>query len=265
MQKATPQKRGRRNVAVDVELTRLAEKFVELMLNPDHYSWLSYYFLCDGFTYPVQSAKALALDIAQSVDRDFFVPKEVADAVLERDRSTLIVLMKGRLKKTKLAPAYFERVLQVLNPAMLRKAIQEAESVFKLKRGPNPKIPLHKRPELAAWSDRLAPVIEKLLRELEFGTKRPNSDYLEFWKEEHPDACRFLLRHLDRFRLALNDPALRIRGTKIKSRARVLADAMAGSDYNLTFLTSRDRASAARRSRSASRSLHSANQFPNNS
>jgi hypothetical protein len=253
MQKATPKKRDRHKVAFDAELTRLAEKFVELMLNPNHYAWLSHYFLLGGFTYPVLSAKALALDIAQAVERDFLVPKEVLDAVLERDRSKLIVLMKDRLKKTKLSPAYFERVLQVLNPPMLRKAIQEAESVFKLKRGPNPKIPLHKYSELAAWSDRLTPVIEKLLSELALGTKRPISDYLEFWKVEHPGACGFLLSHLDRFQIALNNPALRIRGTKVKSRARVLADALAGSDYNLSFLTSRDRASAARRFRSTSR------------
>jgi hypothetical protein len=241
--------RGRHSPASDAELSRLAAKFVELMLNPD-YPWLSHYFLMGGFTYQVESARTLALDIAHATAHDFFVPKEFADAVFGRNRDKLVPLVKDRLRQAKLSPEYFTQVLQALNPSLLRKAIQEAESIFKLRRGPKPKLPRHKYPELRVLADQLRPVIEKLITELDSGTKRPISDFLEFWRKEHPEACSLLLRHLGRLEQALIDPALRKRGTKIKSRARVLADALAGSDYGLTFLTSRDRASAIRRSQS---------------
>src|ERR1700676_3509525 len=116
VRKSIPKSRGRQSAASDAELTRLAEKFVELMLNPD-YPWLPYYFLMGGFTYGVESTRALALDIAHATAGDSLVPKEVADAVLDRDRNKLVPLVKDRLRKTKLSPEYFTMVLQALHPS----------------------------------------------------------------------------------------------------------------------------------------------------
>jgi hypothetical protein len=72
----------------DGEYTQFAQKFVNLMLQPD-YEWLRHYFLTGGFTYPIGSVKQLAFDIVGATERDFFAPKETADAVLNRDHEKL--------------------------------------------------------------------------------------------------------------------------------------------------------------------------------
>jgi hypothetical protein len=225
---------------------QFAQRFVDLMLHPDH-PWLLHYFLVGGFSYPLESSKDLALDIIDSTKRDFLAPKEKADAVLDRDREKMISLVNRDMEESKPDKKMLEKTFEALRPSALRRSIREAESIFKLHRGPNPKIPIHKYPELALWSARLTPVLEKLLRELESGSGRPISDYLEFWRKEHSEACDFLLRYLARLQQALGDAGLAKRGTKIKSRARVLADALAGSEYELTFRTSLERVRSARK------------------
>lgn len=237
----------------DADYTQFAEKFVDLMIHPDH-AWLLHYFLAGGFTFAPQSTQELALDIIREVQcGDFLVLKELADAAEAKDRGKLIALVKSSLAETNPSVETMDAILRALRPSALREAVQELEGMFRLRRGPNPKIPTHKLPELAARSDILAPIIERLLHELKSETKIPVAEFLKLWKIDHPEGCTFLLRYLGRLQQAMDDPSLLKRATKIKSRARVLADAMAGSDYNLTFLTSRDRASAARRSRSTRR------------
>ena len=248
-----PEERDQDTRPSDSEYTQFAEKFVDLMIHPDH-PWLLHYFLAGGFSFAPQSTQELALDIIREVQRgEFLVLKELADAAEARDREKLIVLVKSSLAETTPSAETMDAVLRALRPSALRGAVRELESMFKLRRGPNPKIPMQKFPELAARSDILAPIIEKLLLELKSGTKVPVAEFLKLWKIDHPEGCTFLLHYLSRLQRALVDPSLLKRASKIKSRARVLADAMAGSDYNLSFLTSRDRASAARRSRSSSR------------
>lgn len=251
--KKTPKNRDQETAPSEAEYTQFAEKFVDLMINPDH-PWLLHYFLSGGFTFPPQSTQELAVDIIREAQRgDFLVLKELADAAEARDREKLISLVKSSLAETKPSSESMDQVLRNLRPSALRGAIQELEGMFKLHRGRNPKIPTHKFPELAARSDILTPIIEKVLLELKSGTKIPVTEFLKLWKVDHPEGCTFLLRYISRLQQAMDDPSLLKSATKIKSRARVLADAMAGSDYNLTFLTSRDRASAARRFRSTSR------------
>jgi len=62
-----------------------------------------------------------------------------------------------------------------------------------------------------------------------------------------PRACEFLSQNIHRFRQALEDPTLLQRAKKSKEgRSRVLAEAMAGANYQLTFSTSRERVRRAR-------------------
>jgi hypothetical protein len=251
--KKIPKGRDQDTGPSDAEYTQFAEKFVDLMIHPE-YQWLLHYFLAGGFSYFPQSKHELALDIIREAQRgEFLVLKELADAAEARDRGKLIAIVKSSLADTKPSSESMDAVLRNLRPSVLRGAIRDLESIFKLQRGPNPKIPTHKYPELATRSNMLTPIIERLLLELKSGTKVPVVEFLKLWKIDHPEGCAFLLCHLSRLQQAMDDPSLLKRGTKIKSRARVLADAMAGSDYNLSFLTSRDRASAARRNRSTSR------------
>jgi hypothetical protein len=234
----------------DAEYTKFAEKFVDLMIHPDH-PWLLHYFLAGGFTVFPQSIQELAVDIIREAQRgEFLVLKELADAAEARDRRRLIPLVKSSLVDTNPSSKSMDAILRALRPSALRGAIRELECIFKLQRGPNPKIPIHKYPELATRSDMLKPIIERLLLELKSATKVPISEFLKLWKIDHPEGCNFLLCHLSRLQQAMADPSLLKRGTKIKSRARVLADALAGTEYKLTFRTSLDRTAAARRSRS---------------
>ena len=224
--------------------SQFAKQFVDLMLNPDN-PWLLHYYLVGGFSYPIR-IKDLALDIIDAARRDYLAPREKADAVSNKDREKLIGLVLRDLEELQPGIRHLPKVLVALKSSALRKSIREHERLFTLRRGPTPKIPLHKYPELALWSDLLTPVIEKILRELPSGSNRPITDFLEFWAKEHREACAFLLRHLARFQQALEDPGLLKRGKKIKSRSRVLADALAGSEYDLTFRTSLERVRSAR-------------------
>jgi hypothetical protein len=80
----------------------------------------------------------------------------------------------------------------------------------------------------------LEPAISKVLALPK--TSRSLGKALHYLEKDHPDACKFLGRHIQRFQQALSDPALLRRAKKNpEARARVLAEAMAGSDYQLSF------------------------------
>lgn len=232
--------------ATEADYKRFAERFVDLMLDPDKY-WLLQYFIHGGFTYSAHSLAELALDIIAAPDRLYLMPKDIFDAAIDGNREKLIAYVMSDLQETRPSVENLFRTLKALSASELRRSVEEAAGIFKLRRGPNPKIPVHKYPELAVRAAQLTPVIYKLLAELEQGTKKSLRDLLEFWKEDHPEACSFLLPYLGRLQQALNDQGLIKRGAKIKSRARVLADALAGSDYGLTFRTSLDRVRSARK------------------
>ena len=96
-------------------------------------------------------------------------------------------------------------------------------------------------------ADLLRPAVTALLTQLQ-QTKHSVSEILEYLRKDHPEASEFLLGHVNRLQLALNDPKVLRRAQKrISARARVLADAMAGTDFGLTFSTSMERVREARR------------------
>lgn len=72
-------------------------------------------------------------------------------------------------------------------------------------------------------------------------TSRTLSETLRYLEKDHPQACDFLQRHAARVQQALGDPKLLQRAKKqLSGSARVLAEALAGSDHQLTFSTSRE-------------------------
>jgi hypothetical protein len=246
--KTTSENRNRKAEHFSAKYGGFAEQFADLVLHPD-YDWLRRYFLAGGFTHPVGSARELAIDILRADGEGVLIPKETLDMVRNRDREKLIAFVRANLEQAKPNPDELFRHLQILHPTVLRREIKKMEGAFALHRGPIPKMPRHKHLELLELSDRLVLVLEKLLRELQSGTKRPISDFLLFWKQEHPKACSFLLKRLPLLHLALGDKGLQKRGIKIETRARVLADALAGSEY-WTLRTSYDRTTTARRAKS---------------
>jgi hypothetical protein len=111
-----------------------------------------------------------------------------------------------------------------------RKAFQEAARQFTAKRGRKPKARRLDYRKIGM----IYPVCLRLLTELRFET--PNysvRELLEHLKQDDPEACNFLLRHLARFESTLKDKRLLKRAIRIESRARLLADGMAGADYGL--------------------------------
>jgi hypothetical protein len=92
----------------------------------------------------------------------------------------------------------------------------------------------------------LEPAILKLLAFPK--TTRTLGEAVHYLRNDHPIACEFLTRHLQRFQQALDDPTLLVRAKeKTKGRAKVLAEAIAGADYKLQFSTSRERVRRARK------------------
>ena len=79
----------------------------------------------------------------------------------------------------------------------------------------------------------------KILKELSSQTSHTLEEILAYCRKDYPQACEFLSRNIERFQQASKDKHVMKRATKrISAKARVLADAMAGTDYDLAFSTS---------------------------
>jgi hypothetical protein len=215
----------------------LAGQFADMMIDPDK-QWLLEYVLYGGFSYQIESLDDLAIDILSMRNNSPLINTTLLNAGLSGDRKTIVKFLMDNFLQTKPSKEWLSAVLKALSSTELRRSLQKAGGLFKLRRGPTPKIPNSKYKDLAARAELLTPVMLKLLTELQSGTKRSFQELLEFWKKDHDEGCSFLLRHIGRLRQALDSLALLKRGRKPLSRARVLAQALAGSDYGLTFSTS---------------------------
>jgi hypothetical protein len=93
----------------------------------------------------------------------------------------------------------------------------------------------------------LRPAISKLLAERS-STSHTIPEILKYLQKDYPEAYKFLTRHRSKLEAALNDSKLLSRARKRPAaRAGVIANALAGSDYNLAFSTSLERVREARR------------------
>jgi hypothetical protein len=238
-----PQQKNQKRIgqppeATEADYEALAVQFADMLIDPDK-RWLLEYVLAGGFSYPIESLEDLPVDIlARISNASYLVEKKLLDAALSGDRKIVVAFLMDNFHQTKPPLEWLSAVLKALDTTALRRSLQKASGIFKLRRGPNPKIPNFRYTDLAAKAELLTPVMFKLLTELQSGTKRSIQELLEFWKKDHDEGCSFLLRHIGRLRQALDSPALLKRGRKLLSRARVLAEALAGSDYGLTFSTS---------------------------
>lgn len=218
---------------------QFASEFVDLLLVPEN-EWLRCYFLKGGFTRPIQSISELAINIVQSIDAEVIMSAELLDALQSGDRKYLIGYVKTNLRKAQLSVAELSRIFRSLNSSKLRKTIIQTGNIFPADSGPAPKIPHYKYQEIADIGLQLAPVIEELLIGRDRRSRHSTEDILKHEMKDHPEACAFLLRHLHRLDEAFSDAKLYKRAKKIPQRARLLADALAGSDYGLSFRTSLD-------------------------
>jgi hypothetical protein len=249
----TNRKAKQRSSLSDEEYHRFATQFVDMILDSRR-PWVFQHVLYGG----LQNAPTLNdLNSEEFVLDLVYVQREggvlwkpwVAEALITGDRERLVQHFEKFAKRKRLTKDEQARLLEVGKPSVLRKSIKELTSRFKSHRGPKHKLPREKYAALLATADLLQPPILKLLMVPE--TSRTLGETLQYLQRDHPKACELLLRHAYRLEQALNDPKLRSRAKKrISARARVLADAMAGADYDLTFRTSLERVGEARRARS---------------
>jgi len=234
----------------DEEYQRFAEQFVDMILD-NRKPWLFQHFINGGFqTVP----KREDLDSDEFARGLLWVRREggalwepwFADALIQADRQQLVPYFKKDAQKRKLTKDELKRLLEVGRSPVLRKSFKELARPFSSHRGAKSKLPVDKYADALKTAELLKPAIAKLLEIPE--TTRTLIETLQYLQNDYSQACEFLLRYVTRLQAALNDPKLLRRAAKrIEARSRVLADAMAGSDYELSFSTSLERVRQARR------------------
>lgn len=221
------------------EIAHLVERLVDRLLDPTQ-PW-SRKCILEGLKRPEQ-AKWLAREIGLPDDvHDTAWAKQFEISLQRRNRKRLIELLKAEFVRSPIPRGCETTVLSLGDPAILRKGMLEIAKRFSGKPGRKPLIEESEYQKLAAMAGELYPVILKLLQELDRGTKRTVRDLLEFWQLDHPTACGFLLRNLPRLQEGLNARVLPRPAKKLPTRARVLSEALAGTEYGLTLSTSIER------------------------
>lgn len=233
----------------EAEYQRFAEQFVDGILD-SRQPWLVQYLLAGGFSkIPTEdeiNSGDLALGILSLLERDWLVEQWKADAFRTRDRPPLVAWIKETISKQKRTKDEMSRLLACVNSKVLKRSLKALQKKLAFRPGANPKLPADQYSVVLGTAELLEPAISQFLAFPK--TSRSLGDTLHYLKKDHPKACEFLNRYVQRFHQALDDPALLQRAKKnTEARARVLAQAMAGSDYDLSFSTSRERVRQARR------------------
>jgi hypothetical protein len=241
--------RKRESPATDREYQQFAEQFIDAVLDPVR-PWLVEYLLKREFP-PVPSEEdiasgRLAIKIYEAISYDTLAPWWLYEATQQRDRETLVTWAKHEAMNRKLTKDEIRRQLDSTKSKTLERSLKGFRATFRFRRGPTPHIPQDEFTALLKRAELLRPAISKLLGEL--SQRDSLREILKDIQEEHSDACKFLMRHEMTLEKALNDPALRKRAQKrLAARARVIANAMAGCEYNLAFSTSLERVREAER------------------
>jgi len=157
--------------------------------------------------------------------------RRLATAIVSRDRAELIDLYLPYVRRWSLEEAEAIRAAFEALPLNIRQEFEKVAKAIKRKVGPKPKANAADFPKMAALGSGLAPIIEKLLGELAAGTKSTIREHLVFWTKDHPTECEFLISHLARLEEILKNRDFLKRATRPKARARLIADAMAGTNY----------------------------------
>jgi hypothetical protein len=222
-----------------------------MILDPSR-PWLIQYLLVRGFdtvpTWEELDSDEFALTVLIKLRRDSWLWEEwFCEALQARDRMKLIPHFKRLAIDGRLNRDHFKRLLAVGKSVVIRESLKKLGRRFSFHRGPKPKLPVWRYSEAYEVAEVLRPTIQSYL-ELTRKTSRTPTETLQFMRKDHPVACTFLLERIEIFERALADPSLLRRAkTRIPARARVLADAMAGTDYKLSFSTSRERVGEVRR------------------
>ena len=237
----------------DAKYQRFAEQFAELISDPKQ-EWLVHYLMTGGLDEvptdeEVESGK-FALRVLNHLEHGDIQLIEVSlyKALTTGDREVLVPHTKEWAVAARLTDEQMRLLLKIGTSSFLRQSHKLLGSKFRFHRGPTPKLAPSQYHKALKRAEQLRPAIEKVLTELAPPTAHTLPEILEYCKKDYPEACEFLVRHLQRFQQAFNDKRVMRRATKrISAKARVLADAMAGTDHKLAFSTSIERVREARR------------------
>lgn len=224
------------------EYRRFAEQFVDGFLDSEQ-PWITKYLLAGGFnripTWEELRSGKFAFKVQQALTSDTDLWEEwLHEAIIKRDRDKLIPYVVQRSELSKINEDDMSRLLASVTPTVLRASQKQLEKKFSFRPGMKAKIPVSQYPHLVKTADLLQPGILSLLKLP--STSHTLPERLRYLKSDHPEACKFLTVHVDRFQEALDSSVLLQRAKKsIEGRARVLAEALAGSGYGLEFSTSR--------------------------
>jgi len=245
---------NRRPGVSEAEYERFAEQFVELIVDPKQ-AWLVAYILNGGLNrIPTEEefeSGKFALHVLNRLERDEteIVEHYLWEALTTGDRKTLVPYCKQWALNASFTDEEMRMLLKMGKSSSLRQSYKRLNSKFRFHRGATPKLALGQYPKALERADQLRPAIEKVLTELASRTLNTLPEILEYCRKDYPEACEFLLRHIRLLEQAFKDKRVMNRATKrISAKARALADAMAGSEYGLSFSTSIERVRQARRS-----------------
>jgi hypothetical protein len=142
-----------------------------------------------------------------------------------------------------------------LDPVHLRKFLLAEAGKFKGKQGPQPKLSPSNDKELISRADSLYPILLRVLRELELGTKHSVAEVLDFVVPDYESQVAYVRRHISTLEEALRNPQKHLKDAKrIETRARLLAAGLAGCDDGYAFNTSIEKVRQARRRATSPRS-----------
>ncbi len=228
----------------ETEYQRFAAQFVELLVDLKR-SWFVRYIVMGGLDHIPTDEEIDSGDFALRVLRHLkrgeteMIEVSLYEALSTGDREILVPYTRQWAKEAAFSREDLRTLLKMGNSSSLQRSFKKLHLEFDFRPGGQIKISRAKYDKLLKRSEQLRPVIKKILDERASGTSNSLGEILEYCQKDHPGACKFLSLHLLHFQQAFNDKHVIRRAKKrISARAGVLADAMAGTEYGVTFSTS---------------------------
>ncbi len=246
------QRSATRSKVSEAEYQRFAEQFVDLLVDRKR-SWFVRYIVTGGLDHIPEDEEIDSGDFALRVLRHLkraeteLIEVSLYEALSTGDREMLVPYARQWAKEAAFSREDLRMLLKMGNSSSLKHSFKKLNLEFDFRPGGKIKISRPEFAKLLKRADQLRPAIKKIL-ELTPGTAHSLEEILEYCQKDHPGAAKFLSLHLLRLQQAFNDKRVANRATKnISARARVLADAMAGTEHGLAFSTSIERVREARR------------------
>jgi len=235
------------------EYRRFAEEFVDLLVDPKR-TWFVRYTVMGGLDHiPTEeeiNSGDFALRVLNLLERGEAEMIEVSlyEALNTGDREVLVPYTRKWAQDYAFSREDLRMLLKIGKSSSLRHSFKRLNSKFDFRSGGQTKISRAQYDKLLKRAEQLRPAIEKILIELSSNTSHTLEEILDYCRKDEPGACNFLSLHLQRLKQAFKDKRVVNRATKRTSaRARALADAMAGTDFELAFSTSIEKVREARR------------------